>query len=96
LLVSTNARTPTTDAEQMRDTAAVLLDKTDQSIVEEIRQRVEAPGDAAIVDLHVWRVGPAGWAAIVSVAAGGTADGPHIRARLAPVQELAHLTVERC
>jgi cation diffusion facilitator family transporter len=79
----------------MRDTAAVLLDKADHQIVEEVRRRVEAPGDASVVDLHAWRVGPGSWAAIVSLAPSGTADAPQIRARLAPIQELAHLTVER-
>ncbi|SEG20034.1 CDF family Co(II)/Ni(II) efflux transporter DmeF [Bosea lathyri] len=76
----------------MRDTAAVLLDTTDHHLEAEIREHVEAEGDAHITDLHVWRVGPGAHAAIVSVA--GAVDGETVRARLAPVHELAHLTVE--
>jgi cation diffusion facilitator family transporter len=76
----------------IKATAAVLLDKTDDTIAEEIRGLLEAPGDASIVDLHVWRIGPEAHAAIVSVS--GTADGATIRERLSPVHELAHLTVE--
>ncbi|MFX5801259.1 cation transporter, partial [Acinetobacter baumannii] len=51
----------------MRDTAAVLLDTTDDHVAGEIRALVEGPGDASITDLHVWRVGPEAHAAIVSV-----------------------------
>ena len=76
----------------MKATAAVLLDKTDDHIAGEIRELVEAPGDASIIDLHVWRIGPESHAAIVSIA--GTADGATIRERLKPVHELSHLTVE--
>lgn len=79
----------------MHDTAAVLLDKADSHIVEEIRALVEGPGDARLTDLHVWRIGPDAWAAIVSVAAGAQLDDNHIRSRLVPVHEIAHLTIER-
>ena len=76
----------------MRDTAAVLLDTTDMDLEAEIRGHVEGAGDACITDLHVWRVGPGAHAAIVSVT--GEVDGEVVRARLAPVHELAHVTVE--
>lgn len=76
----------------MRDTAAVLLDTSDPHLEAEIRECVEDPGDAQITDLHVWRVGPGAHAAIVSVVGGVNCDT--VRARLAPVHELAHVTVE--
>lgn len=76
----------------LRDTAAMLLDATDDHVAEEVRALVEAPGDARITDLHVWRVGPQARAAIVSVT--GVADAELVRQRLAPVHELAHLTIE--
>lgn len=76
----------------IRDTAAVLLDTTDPHLEAEVREQVEGPGDARIVDLHIWRVGPGAHAAIVSVT--GTPDAGEIRRRLAPVHELAHVTVE--
>jgi cation diffusion facilitator family transporter len=75
----------------MRDTAAVLLDATDTELEAEIRALVEGPGDARIRDLHVWRVGPAAHAAIVSVT--GTSRAA-ICERLRPVHEIEHLTVE--
>lgn len=78
----------------MRDTASVLLDATDDHVADEVRELVEVPGDARITDLHVWRIGPKAHAAIVSVVSGQGITGDEIRARLAPVHELAHLTVE--
>ncbi len=78
----------------MRDTAAVLLDATDNHVADEVREAVEGPGDARIVDLHVWRIGPEAHAGIVSVAGGPGLDAEAIRARLVSVHELTHLTVE--
>jgi cation diffusion facilitator family transporter len=78
----------------LRDTAAVLLDRTNEHVAEEVREIVEAAGDAKIADLHVWRVGPEAHAAIVSIVAQPGTDSETIRARLSPVHELTHLTVE--
>lgn len=78
----------------MRDTASVLLDSTDEHVANEVREIVETPGDARITDLHVWRIGPEAHAAIVSVIGDKDITGDTIRARLAPVHELAHLTIE--
>ena len=78
----------------MRDTASVLLDRTDAHVEQEIRDLVERPGDARIADLHVWRIGPEAHAAIVGVVAAPGVSSANIRDRLSPVHELAHLTVE--
>lgn len=78
----------------MRDTAAVLLDRTDTHVADEVRELVEAAGDARIADLHVWRVGPEARAVIVGVVTDAGVSGAAIRERLKPVHELAHLTVE--
>jgi len=75
----------------MRDTAAVLLDIADDQVAEEVRELVEAPGDARITDLHVWRVGPEAHAAIVEVAS--RVAPATLRERLKPVHEIAHLTI---
>lgn len=75
----------------MRDTGAVLLDATDAALETEIRTLVEAPGDATIIDLHVWRVGPGAHSAIISVV-GATRDA--VCARVKPVHAIEHLTVE--
>lgn len=78
----------------MRDTAAVLLDATDAEVAGEVTEAVEGPGDVRIADLHVWRIGPEAHAAIISVVAPLGVSCDAIRARLAPVHELKHITVE--
>ena len=78
----------------MRDSAAVLLDTTDEHVAEEIRELLESSDDVRISDLHVWQVGPQARAAIVSVVAAANISADTIRERLAPVHELSHLTVE--
>ena len=78
----------------MRDTADVLLDRSDEGLTATIRERVEAAGDATVTDLHVWRVGPAAYAAIVSVAT--EADRAAVAGRLAGLDTIRHLTIECC
>ncbi|MGF6457169.1 CDF family Co(II)/Ni(II) efflux transporter DmeF [Pseudomonas frederiksbergensis] len=78
----------------MRDSAAVLLDTTDEHVAAEIRELLESTDDVRISDLHVWQVGPQARAAIVSVVAVAGVNADAIRERLAPVHELSHLTVE--
>ncbi|WJK07785.1 CDF family Co(II)/Ni(II) efflux transporter DmeF [Pseudomonas fluorescens] len=78
----------------MRDSAAVLLDTTDEPVAEEIRELLETSDDVRISDLHVWQVGPQARAAIVSVVAATGVTAEAIRERLAPVHELSHLTIE--
>ncbi|SDR55729.1 CDF family Co(II)/Ni(II) efflux transporter DmeF [Paraburkholderia tuberum] len=78
----------------MRDTADVLLDRTDEHVAGEIREILDSHGDAEIADLHVWQIGPQARAAIVSVRTHGGVTAETIRARLAPVHEVIHLTVE--
>lgn len=75
----------------MRDTAAVLLDRSDSHVAEEVRELIEGPGDTRITDLHVWRVGPEARAAIVEVV--GSVSSETLRQRLKPVHEIGHLTV---
>lgn len=76
----------------MRQTAAVLLDTADDRLIEEVCNAVEAPGDARVIDLRVWRVGPGAHAAIVS--ASGQLSQRELRRRVSRISELAHLTVE--
>lgn len=75
----------------IRDTAAVLLDSSEPAIEAKIRGALANHPGIRIADLHVWRVGPAAHAAIVSVEGG---DCESVRARLAAVKDIAHLTVE--
>ncbi len=81
----------------MRDTGAVLLDRSNPDLEASLRERVlrqprEGHPALHLTDLHVWRVGPGALAAIVSVA--GDVEAAEIRRRLAGMHGLVHLTVE--
>ncbi|WP_409283561.1 CDF family Co(II)/Ni(II) efflux transporter DmeF [Pseudomonas protegens] len=78
----------------IKSSAAVLLDTSDERLAEQVRRSVEEPGDARIVDLHVWRVGPEARAVIVSVVAQASLSVEAVRGRLAALPGLAHLTLE--
>jgi cation diffusion facilitator family transporter len=83
----------------MRDTAAVLVDAAPSNeLADEVRAAIERDGDAKVADLHLWRVGPGRFAAIVSLVAADPLDAAAYKARLAEHRELAHVTVEthRC
>jgi cation diffusion facilitator family transporter len=82
----------------LRDTGAVLVDAGDNSQLEmEIRDAIE-DGDAIITDLHVWRVGPGRYAAIVSLVAAEPLPPKTYADRLDIHEEIVHVTVEphRC
>ncbi|KQV91576.1 CDF family Co(II)/Ni(II) efflux transporter DmeF [Rhizobacter sp. Root1221] len=83
----------------LRQSAVVLLDREmDHPVAAEIREAIEADGDARVTDLHVWRVGRAQFAAIVSLVADAPLAPADYRARLAVHDELVHVSVEvnRC
>ena len=75
----------------MKQTAAVLLDTADPKLSDRIRTAIEGPGDAKVLDLHVWRVGPGAHVAVASIAG---ATQREVRERLAPIRSLRHLTIE--
>jgi len=78
----------------MRDTAAVLLDRTDEQVAQEIRELLQQGEGFDITDLHVWRIGPQARAAIVSVYGDYGRSADDVRAVLKSVHEISHLTVE--
>ena len=82
----------------MRDTGAILLDRSDLRLAEEARRRIEADGDARVTDLHVWRIAPGAHAGIVSLVADNPERVDDYRARLADLRTLVHLSIEvhRC
>lgn len=79
--------------------ARVLLDREmDSPVVSQVREAIQTDGDAEIADLHVWRVGRASYAAVVTVVAHEPLTPAAYRARLAGISALAHVSVEvnRC
>jgi cation diffusion facilitator family transporter len=77
------------------DSADVLLDSEDHGrVADEIRRIVEAIPDHEIADLHVWRIGPASRACIVSLVSHAPLAIEDYRAQLAAVAGLDHVTIE--
>jgi cation diffusion facilitator family transporter len=78
----------------IRDTGAVLLDRTpDPGMAERVRATIESEGDR-VTDLHLWRLGPGHLGAIVSIATSVQREPAHYRQRLAHFPDLSHVTVE--
>jgi len=81
------------------DSARVLLDREmDAPVVGRIREAIETDDDAEVADLHVWRVGRASYAVVVSVVAHAPRSPAEYRDRLDGIESLAHVSVEvnRC
>jgi cation diffusion facilitator family transporter len=81
------------------DSARVLLDREmDAPVVGRIREAIETDEDAEVADLHVWRVGRASYAVVVSVVAHEPRSPSEYRDRLDGIESLAHVSVEvnRC
>ena len=80
----------------LRDSGRVLLDaEMDSPVVREVREVIEqGKVPARITDLHLWRVGRAKYACVVSLTTSSQMDGDYFRRELAVHEELAHVTVE--
>jgi cation diffusion facilitator family transporter len=80
----------------LRDTGRVLLDaEMDAPVVQEIRAAVEqGEVPARVTDLHVWRVGRANYACVLSVSTPSDKDADYFRKALGVHEEIAHATIE--
>jgi cation diffusion facilitator family transporter len=78
----------------LRDSGAVLLDMTpDPKIAQRIRSILETDGDR-VADLHLWRVGPGHYSAIVSLVTHRPERPSHYREQLRVLGNLSHVTIE--
>lgn len=79
----------------LRASGRVLLDaEVGSARRDAIRAAIEADGASAVVDLHLWRVGPSHLAAIVAVATSTPRPPEAYKALLAFDRDLVHVTVE--
>lgn len=82
----------------MRRSARVLLDAEDTGpLTARVRELLEEDG-TRVADLHVWRVGAQAYACIATVVTASTHPADAYKARLAPLREIRHVTIEvnRC
>jgi cation diffusion facilitator family transporter len=79
----------------MRDTGAILLDVSPSDAIEnKIRGAVARAGDE-LLDLHVWRLGPGHFGAVISVVTDAAQRAPAFyHAILRDFKGLSHITVE--
>jgi cation diffusion facilitator family transporter len=79
----------------IRDTGAILVDlNPSETLTNKVRAAVEAAGDT-LVDLHIWRLGPGHFGAVLSVVSRVAQRGPAFyHALLNRFTGLSHITVE--
>jgi cation diffusion facilitator family transporter len=81
----------------LRDSGKVLLDRqASEAVLSEIREAIELDGEAMVVDLHVWSIGPARPAAIIAIETTSPKDLEDYRAMLPQGLALQHVTIEVC
>lgn len=80
----------------LRDSGRILLDaEMDAPVVAEVREVIERGAvPAKITDLHVWRVGRAKYAVVLSITTPSHEDSEYFRRALRVHEELVHVTVE--
>lgn len=83
----------------IRDTSRILLDSdVEPRVAFAVRQAIESRDDNQVVDLHLWRVGPRGLSAIISLATHHPRPPEYYKKLVAEVFDLTHVTIEvnRC
>ncbi|GAB4338295.1 MAG: CDF family Co(II)/Ni(II) efflux transporter DmeF [Desulfobulbaceae bacterium] len=83
----------------LRDTGPILLDADiDETFRHELTDVIESDRDNRVADIHVWRVGPADCAAIISIVTHYPKDVTYYRNLISGFTELTHVTFEihRC
>lgn len=79
----------------VRETGAILLDGSiSTGELAAIKEKIEGALDNRIADMHVWKVGPAHYAAILAIVTHHPQKIDYYRELLAEFTNLSHLTVE--
>lgn len=78
----------------IRDTGSILVDLSpDDRVANRVRAAIDAEGDK-LLDLHVWRLGPGHFGAIISVLTNENRDPRFYHAILANIKGVSHISVE--
>ena len=79
----------------IRNTARILLDAEDTGpLVDRVRALIEEDTAHRVADLHVWSVGIGAYACIVTVVTPHGVSADELKAQLAQIPEIKHVTVE--
>lgn len=77
------------------DTSSILLDKNiPRDKTRDIIRTIESDSDNRIADIHVWKVGPEDYAAMISLVTHFPKNTEHYKNLLSEFHELSHITVE--
>lgn len=78
-----------------KETGRILLDmNTNERLANKIRQLIESDPASHISDLHVWRIGPGHFAALISIVTNRSRSPAAYKKELEPLENLSHVTVE--
>ena len=79
----------------LQETSPVLLDGSiEQGDLDKIRAVIESDADNRLTDIHVWRVSPQHYAAILTVVTHFPNEVGHYKELLKEFDQLSHLTIE--
>lgn len=79
----------------LRQTGPILLDSgIDGEFLATIRAAIERDRDNRVSDIHIWRVGPADYAAIIAIVTHAPLPTDHYKGLLQPFAELSHVSIE--
>ncbi|MBL7031550.1 MAG: CDF family Co(II)/Ni(II) efflux transporter DmeF [Nitrospira sp.] len=79
----------------IRDTSSILLDKSiTVEKTKDIKDAIESDSDNMVADIHVWKVGPADYAAMISLVTHYPKDSEYYKKLLSEYNELSHITIE--
>jgi cation diffusion facilitator family transporter len=79
----------------LRQTGPILLDSgIDGEFLTRIRAAIERDRDNRVSDIHIWRVGPADYAAIIAIVTHAPMPTDHYKGLLQPFAELSHVSIE--
>ena len=79
----------------LKDTSAILLDRNiEEGHTRMIQQKIESVDDNKISDIHVWKVGPIDYAAIISLVTHYPQPNEYYKDLLKECKGLSHITIE--
>ncbi len=79
----------------LKDTSFILLDQSmdDKNIIQ-INRILESDSDNRVSDVHIWRVGPDHYAAVISIVTHYPKPPEHYKLLLKSLKKLSHITIE--
>jgi cation diffusion facilitator family transporter len=79
----------------LKETSAILLDRNiEKERIQLIQQKIESDSDNRVSDLHIWKIGPIDYAAIISLVTHHPQPTEYYKNLLQNFLELSHVTIE--